>query len=117
MKRRETDHQNRSRSTDGRLHRAFPSFLLILSLGFALIASGGCVAVPAAMMASAAVNTAAVVAQGENLILNPDLEDSAIAQSAAQDDARQPEVCQRQTQTLKANRPGDLVCGNVDHKL
>ncbi len=104
MKRRETHHQIRSRARDVRCQRPIPIFLLILSLGVGLIASGGCVAVPAAMMASAAVNTAGVVAQSEYHILNPDLEHSAIAQSEAQGGARQSEVCQRQTQTLQADQ-------------
>lgn len=61
--------------------RAFSAVLLALSLGMGSVLSGGCVAVPAVMVTSATLTTAAVVTEGERLARAPDEESSGTVQN------------------------------------
>jgi hypothetical protein len=73
--------------------------LLALSLGLGSTLSTGCVAVPAVMLTSATVTTAALVTEGERLVETPEPGDS-VLREAGEDDSQRGKSCHRQ-----GNRP------------
>ncbi len=69
--------------------------LTILTVGLASIVSGGCVAIPAVMLTTAAVTGAALVSEGERLVQYPDAGSSAIVQNDTDGESACRQACQR----------------------
>jgi len=105
MKRRRT-YNNIARPQGGKYLSAFPNVLLALSLGLGSVVSGGCVAIPAMMVTSAAVTAAAVVSEGERLIRHPDAQSSIIVRNGTDGDSFRREACQRHEALPEEDQPG-----------
>ena len=80
--------------------------LLALALGFGSVLSSGCLAVPAVMLTSAAVTTAALVAEGERFVQYPDAGTSAIVQNDKDGDTTCRQTCQRPEAEMEEDQPG-----------
>ncbi len=102
MKRRKPIHDSSVRPRGEKYLSAFPNVLLALSLGLGSVVSGGCVAIPAVMVTSAAVTAVAVVSEGERLVRYPDTENSAIVRNETVGDSFRGEAPQRhEPETLR----------------
>ena len=75
--------------------KQFKYTLLALSLSLGSFVSGGCLAVPAVMLTSAAVTAVAVVSEGERLVLYPDAGNSAIVRNDTDAESACSQTCQR----------------------
>lgn len=94
MKQHQTLHRNTVRPKGDRLLHAFPSILLVMSLGLGSAVSGGCVAVPAVMLTTAAVTGAALVSEGERLVLYPDAGSSVFVENDTSEESTCRQTCQ-----------------------
>ena len=106
MKRRKPIHDSSVRPRGGKYLSVFPNVLLALSLGLGSVVSGGCVAIPAVMVTSAAVTAAAVVSEGERLVRHPDTESSAIVRNETDGDCFSGETCQGHEALPEGDQPG-----------
>ena len=86
--------------------KSFKYILLALSLGLGSVLSSGCLAVPAVMLTSAAVTTAALVAEGERFVQYPDAGTSAIVQNEPDGEAACRQTCQRPETEMEEDQPG-----------
>lgn len=105
MKQHQTVDRNMVHPQGGGILRAFPSLLLILSLALGSVVSGGCLAVPAVMLTSAAVTAAALVSEGERLVLYPDAESTAIVRNETDEESTCKQTCQRHEAPLERALP------------
>jgi hypothetical protein len=106
MKQLKTLYRNMDRPQVGRLLHAFPTILLIMSLGLGSVVSGGCLAVPAVMFTTAAVTAVAVVSEGERLVQYPDAGSSAIVQNETDPESACKQMCQRHEPPPEEDLPG-----------
>ena len=107
MKQRVILYRNMDRPQAGRILHAFPTILLIMSLGLGSVVSGGCVAAPAVMLTSAAVTAAALVSEGERLVQYPEAGSSAFVENDTDRESACRQTCQRQ-EALTEEEPPDV---------
>jgi len=93
MKRFNISHAHTGQERRKRFPNGYLSILTILTLALASIVSAGCLAAPAVVLTTAAVTAAALVTEGEKAIQNPEMENSYIARSEADDDAGSATKC------------------------
>ena len=86
--------------------KSFKYILLALSLGLGSVLSSGCLAVPAVMLTSAAVTTAALVSEGERLVQYPDAGTSAIVQNEPDGESACRQTCQQHEAPLELEEDG-----------
>jgi CBS-domain-containing membrane protein len=106
MKPNKALHGNRVRPQGGRLLRAFSSILLALSLGLGSVLFTGCLAAPAVILTSAAVTTAALVSESEQIVQDPDVGNSAIVKHDTYGDSACRRTCQRHEAPPEEDQPG-----------
>ena len=83
------------RPRSGKYVNVFSAVLLALSLGLGSLVSGGCLAAPAVMLTSAAVTAAALVSEGERLVLYPDAGSTAFVENDTDGESACRQTCQR----------------------
>jgi len=106
MRQHTTLNRNTDRPRIGRLLHAFPSILLVISLGLGSAVSGGCVAVPAVMLTTAAVTGAALVSEGERLVQYPDAGSSVFVENDTAGESTCRQTCLRhEAPTEEADLP------------
>ena len=106
MKRRETSHHHTDHKSGWKSFNGPLSVLTILTVGLGSMVSGGCVAIPAVMLTSAAVTAAAVVSEGERLVQYQDTESSVIVRNETDGDCFSGETCQRHGALPEGDQPG-----------
>ena len=94
MKRRERSHPDTGHERGWKWLKGSLSMLTILTVGLASIMSGGCVAVPAVMLTTAAVTGAALVSEGERLAHCPDAGSSVFVENDTAGESTCRQTCQ-----------------------
>lgn len=105
MKRLKNTQNSSVRPRSGKYVNVFSAVLLALSLGLGSAVSGGCVAIPAVMLTSTAVTTAALLSEGERLVQYPDAGSSAIVHNDTDGESACKKTCQRHEAPLEENQP------------
>jgi hypothetical protein len=95
MERRRNTKNSSVRPRSGKYVNVFSAVLLALSLGLGSAVSGGCVAVPAVMLTTAAVTGAALVSEGERLVQYPDAGSSVFVENDTAGESTCRQTCQR----------------------
>jgi hypothetical protein len=78
-----------------RLNTPF-ALLTVLTLASGALVTGGCVAVPALLVSSAAITAAAVVSEGERLVQYPDAGNTAFVRNESNEESVCTQTCQPQ---------------------